>query len=461
MRRIIFIVMSVTFILFLVCACKRDIYNDDVTGISEKTMATNEWIYENMNLYYFWNDQIPADIDYTLENDPEAYFYKLLYEDKDKWSSITDDYASLEAYLNGDPVTMGYYPAFYLAGNNNVIIVVCYVYPGSAADEAGLERGDIILSINNTLMDTTNYYDMYSGLSYSVQLGTIEANSLRNTGESLSLTARTTATDPAICHKVLDIDGYKIGYLVYVEFISGENDAYLQELDNIFNEFKVAGISELIVDLRYNPGGEIDAAVHLASELAPAVVIANKEIMINLQYNDDLQEYLEFYNYTDYLYYKFKNNTSNIDMRHVCFLTTSRSASASELLITGLEPYMDITQIGESTYGKYVGAWVMPDDNEEWGIMPIVTKFSNTEGYTDFTDGLTPDHEIADDLFSALPFGDVSDAMVAKAIELITGKIVTPKKTETKDYEKFKQIVPREMNLKRNLFMPGLSTESD
>ena len=259
--------------------------------------------------------------------------------------------------LNGDPVTMGYYLPSYLVGSNNVMIVVGYVYPESPAAEAGLERGDLILSIDNTLLDTMNYYKKYSGKSYSVQLGAINNNSLVFTGESLSMTARVVSTDPAVHHEVLDIEGYKIGYLSYVEFIAGENDAFLLELDNIFNEFKTTGISDLIVDLRYNPGGEIDAALHLASEIAPTAVTTSQSVLVNLLYNNDLQAYLKFNNLDNYLYYKFKITSANINMSRVYFLTTSRSASASELLITGLEPYMQVVQIGEPTYGKYVGSW--------------------------------------------------------------------------------------------------------
>lgn len=458
MKKILFGTFAGTIILFVAFSCREDIYTEDIVEIPEEILATNEWIYENMSLYYLWNEQIPNDIDYTKENDSEAYFYKLLYKDGDKWSGITDDYESLDAELIGKPVTMGYFPAFFLVGNSNIIIIVSYVYPGSAADEAGLERGDIILSINNTLLDTTNYYEMYSGKNYSAQLGAVLGNELRFTGESINLNARITTTNPAIYNKVLDIEGHKIGYLVYVEFISGENGEYLMEMDKIFNDLKNAGISDLIIDLRYNPGGDVDAAVHLASEIAPADVVTNEEILIKLQYNHDLQEYLEANNYNDRLYYKFINTTANINMNRIYFLTTSGTASASELLITGLDPYMEVVQIGESTYGKYAGAWVIPDDYEEWAIMPIVSKFSNADGFTDFKDGLIPDHEIVDDLSTAMPFGDTSDPMLAKAVELATGKKLTGKKAGATGLKRYKQIFPEEMFSRKNLLNTGINT---
>ena len=459
MKRILYYILSGTLLICFIYGCKKDPVEDPVEEpvvIPPETIETNNWINENMSLYYFWNDYLPTEIDPAKEIDPEAYFYKLLYKEKDYWSYITNDYAALASELNGDPVTMGYFPAFYLVGSNNVIIVVCYVYPGSPAEEAGLERGDFILSIDNTMLDTTNYYTMYSGTSYSVQLGAITNNTLGFTGESFNMTARVVSTDPAVHHEVLDIEGYKIGYLSYVEFITGENDAFLLEMDNIFNEFKTAGISDLIVDLRYNPGGEIDAALHLASEIAPSAVTTSQAIMVNLLYNDGLQAYLQNNNLDSYLYYKFKITPANINMTRVYFLTTSRSASASELLITGLDPYMQVVQIGEPTYGKYVGSWVMADDNEVWAMMPIVSKYSNIDGYTDFIDGVPPDYAVEDDLVDAVPFGDPTDPMTAKAIELATGKSPAGKKAKTTNALNYRQIVPKEMNARTNLYINGI-----
>ncbi len=455
-RRLIYLITTII-IFSLVYSCKKKV-DEEVEKIPQATLLTNQWISEIMSQYYYWNDQIPAGIDHTKEADPEAYFYKLLY-DRDRWSRITDDYLSLEAELSGDPSTMGYYPAFYLVAANSIVIAVGYVYPGSPAADAGLQRGDLILSINNTPLDTSNYFTLYSGKNYSVQLGEIRDNRLVSAGRSLSMTARTTTTDPAIFRRVLDIGGTKVGYLVYVGFIAGNNNAFLTSMDNIFSEFKAAGITELIVDLRYNPGGDITSAVHLASSIVPAQIASGMEIMVNLEYNQELQQFLEFNNRTDYLNYRFEPVVSNLNMQRVFFLNTSTTASASELVITGLDPYMDVIKIGEATYGKYAGSWVIPDDNEQWAIMPIVLKYANSAGFTDFENGLPPDHLVDDNLFGALPFGDITDPLIAKAVELISGKSAPSKKAGGEYSETKKQMVPPQMERKRNLYFPVISRE--
>jgi len=444
------------------------------TTIDEETLATNKWIKENMEEVYYWNDQFP-DIDYTQQSDPEEYFYDLLYDD-DEFSWITDDYASLKSEYDGDPVAMGYDPSFYTFSNasDQVFIVVNYVYPGSGAETAGLRRGNIILEIDGEEITTDNYYDLYSGSAYSVSLGqiTVENNTyyIGESGTTLNLTSSIPDTEPIIHHEVIDTQGHKIGYLAYAEFLEGKDDKFLSSMDEVFGEFKSAGISDLIVDLRYNPGGDISAAAHLASEIAPAGVVSGEETLVNLKYNDTYQAYLEQH-YPEELYYTFdKSVSTNLNLSKVYFLTTGGTASASELTITGLDPYMDVVQVGEATYGKFYGAYVLPDDDEKWAMLPIVMKYSNADGYSDFTDGLTPDYEGSDDLvvddadyndqlIYLYPLGNPADAMTKTAIEVILGTYSTMVATRAASapVAKFRSFLPEgtELSRKRNLLVPA------
>ena len=453
----------------LLFSCNKDI-TDNSSGSSTGTDTTtstgstdyskiNKWIYEEMGSYYLWESKLPTVSSYSSP-DPKTFYSSLLYTSSDKWSYITNDYASLVSELSGTPTSMGYSPAFCLYNNNaNVLILVEYVYPGSPAETAGLKRGDIILTIDGTIMDSTNYYTLYSKSSYTVELGTYSSatGKLSKSGKTMNMVAAQIEANPAIYHSVIDYGGTKTGYLVYTEFVSGTT--YQSALDDIFDDFYNQGVTNLIVDLRYNPGGSISTAGYLASAIAPFSYVASSAVLVNMNYNDLLNSYFYYYEgaNSENLVYRFPYNYHNLNMSTVYFLTTSGTASASELVISGLRPYMNSIIVGEPTYGKYTGAFVISDNNDtvnaNWAIVPIVLKYSNAAGYTDFVDGLTPDYVVKDDLINAVPFGDTSDPQLAKALELITGQTVTVTTKSVKVAPDLKRIIPKKMMISKNLFV--------
>jgi C-terminal processing protease CtpA/Prc len=430
-------------------SCEKDDDND---------LKTCKWIYDNMSVFYYWYEQIP-EMEQAAAGDPKKYFGSLLSE-QDKWSYITDDYSTVNKKSTSElTATMGFRPSFFRVGANDIIMVVSYVYPGSAAEEAGLKRGDIILSVNNKVMNTSNYYEVFSGSKYSVQLGVLSGNALFYTGESIALSAKIVSEDPAIYHSILNVNGKKLGYLVYVEFLSGDENEFRDNLDAIFTEFNAAGISDLIVDLRYNPGGSGEEAVHLASAIAPYEVIQENETLVHLEYNDQLSDMLIGNNQQDRFEHKFTGDAVNMGMDRVFFLTTPETASASELVISGLAPYMEVIQIGDTTAGKCFGSWVIPDENEEWAIVPVVLKYSNAEGFTNFTDGLAPDYYLKDNIFEARPFGDITDPMLGWAVELASGMTIeTQQAAVLKSTQSFTSIIPYQMELKKRLVFEGIGS---
>ncbi len=128
---------------------------------------------------------------------------------------------------------------------------------------------------------------------------------------------------------------------------------------------------------------------------------------------------------SDRLVLKFPANSHNIDLQKVIFLVGQGTASASELVIIGLKPYMEVTMIGDTTHGKYTGAWVIPDTEDpprhNYAMVPIVLKYANADGFTDFKLGLFPDVDSRDDLLSLKPFGSLEDPVLAKAVEFLGG----------------------------------------
>jgi C-terminal processing protease CtpA/Prc len=139
----------------------------------------------------------------------------------------------------------------------------------------------------------------------------------------------------------------------------------------------------------------------------------------------------------------------------VYFLVSSGSASASELVIIGLEPYMDVVIIGERTFGKYTGAWVIPDTEEparhNYAMVPIVMKYSNATGFTDFKNGLEPDYPAEDDFLHLKDFGDLDDPFLSMAVELISR---IPGKKSTISHPKVEVLKSKKELLKMNLIFP-------
>jgi len=459
--------MLAFFVVFTACD-PNDIADDDGSGdISEETLVINEWIDGVMKEVYLWSNKIPSTVNYKKEADSEELFNKMLYTEEDQWSWITDDWASYLKELEGTPVSMGYAPAFFYKDevSKEVIIIVKYVYKGSPANKAGLKRGDIILSINGQMLNDENYYDLYSGNSYTVGLGAYSSatNTFALNGVNVPLTAVSFSADPVLHYEVKEIEENKIGYWVYTDFTSGVNNNFLKSVDAVIDSFKQSAVTDVIIDLRYNPGGAPSTAAYLASSVAPKFVVEDKKVFLKMVYNKKLQDYFEQKNDDEDRYYRFSASTGNLNLNKIYFLTTQSTASASEALITGLQPYMNVVMVGDTTRGKYTGAWVLPDTNEppkhNWCMVPIVLKYSNSSGFTDFKDGIAPDIYVKDYLVPAYPFGNLNDEVLATAIAQITGTPVSITKSARKK-SVFRELHPKEMELKGAFIVPRKELDS-
>ncbi len=463
MKKFIFLIVVIFGIIICLPNCKKDLPDpnegDTTDIISEETKYVNNWIWDVMNEVYLWVTYIPQNLDPDTEKDPESFFEKLLYS-KDRFSWIYDDYEGLMDQYYGVAKSTGYSPAFGRFSNSDgVFIIVEYVYPGSPADDAGLKRGDIILEINGVGLNLGNYVNLYNSQSQTVTLGYYNGTSIGPTSTKISMIAEEIALDPSIYYEIKEIGGHKIGYLVYVEFTSGKDREYLYSLGEIFDTFSVAGITDLIVDFRYNPGGDVDAAGYFASAVAPASVVQNHEIIVSFQYNSSLHKYILDKEGSDSpnLVYRFSDTANYFNLSKVYFLTTGGTASACEFTISGLYPYMDVVLVGENTYGKYCGAWIMSDfepRQHNWALVPTVMKYANKDGFTDFDDGLIADIKVEDDIFNAVPFGSLNDSVLYKAVEAIVGTAQMPAKKASIKHVPFEKLDNKFKNRRRNLFLP-------
>ncbi len=411
----------------------------------ELTQKINDFIQLIMEDVYLWYKEIP-DIDIRYEFDPKAYFEKLLYTE-DKWSFITDDIEALENSFEGVETTFGYSLAFGRFSNTgDIFALVEFVYPDTPASEAGIERGDIIVLMNGEDITDDNYTDLLYAGSLNINLGIQGDGGISVSPNSINMTARELSLDPVLITDIIEHEGHKIGYLFYAQYISNFNPS----LDNAFRQFQEQQITDLVVDLRYNPGGGTGAAQYFCSSVAPSGVANSKATLVTFQWNDKYQQYWESRNVTSQLKVQFTDTTAvQMGLNNLYVLTGSGTASASELTITGLKPYMNVTTIGESTYGKYTasitfkpedllkdergnGYYDSPADYEDfdnWGLQPIVIRYANSQGVTDFKDGFAPDIPVYDDLLAGIPLGNKQEPLLKAAIEEITGtKIMALKK---------------------------------
>ena len=422
-------------VLFL-AGCKKEVLPAEEPGkekASALTLKINGFIKDVMTDVYLWYDKLP-EIDITYETDSKAYFKKLLYTD-DKWSYITDDITAFEQSLQGIEKAYGYSLAFgrfiSAAGvpTGNYFGIVEYVYPNTPASKAGFTRGDIIIKLNGGNITQDNYQDLLSGTSVSVTKGILTNQGIA-TGTTLTLIAEELNLDPVLMYKIIERDGHKIGYLLYLQYISSYNSSSLY---TALQYFKDNQITDLVLDLRYNGGGQTTAAQYLTSSIVPLNIVNNNSTLVTFQWNDKYQAYWISKDMKDQLGIKFDPTVPvKLGLSNVTVLTGNGTASASELTICGLEPYMKVTTVGDTTYGKYTASiTIVPEDvytNESdysdfknWGIQPIILRYANSQGITDFKNGFAPNFLVSDELLPASPLGELTEPLLKKAVENITG----------------------------------------
>lgn len=409
-------------------------------SISDTTLKVNKFIYETMDYYYLWYDEMP-DIDYKQEPDPKAYFEKLLYTEEDKWSDITDDADAEENSLEGIVTSYGWTLARGKFTNTDTYFaIVLYVYPNTPAATAGMKRGDIIMSVNGGDITLANYSDLYDSPNISVTKGVVTENGIAPGGEA-NMIALELNLNPVVKTTVVEHGGHKIGYLFYAQFITSYNNAIDTALQSLLNQ----NITDLVLDLRYNLGGQIGAAQHLCSALAPAAVVNDEARLVSMVWNDKRQKYWVDNQIMAQIQVEFDETVPvKMDLQNLHVLTGQWTASASEFTIAGLTPYMlSLKTVGDTTVGKYT-AWIpiRPEDiysSEDyyssfnnWMVEPTVLRYANAWGVTDFRDGFAPDIPAFDDLFDTYPLGDMNDPLFKTAIEDITGVEIVAMKSAKK-----------------------------
>lgn len=452
-----FLLFMVEGILFAGCS------NDEGTfpagkKVNDEIYYANMFGKEVMEQFYYWNGEIESDLQtWNIETneDPIGTVDRIKYHEGDKyidkWTMLTDDMESFNANVGGVSTTFGWNLTIYLLNQESTqcIGVVNFVHRDTPAARAGLKRGDIIIGLNGTDLTTGNYLDLYHVPSLTVSLGRLdmENNIIVSQGKEVELTAVTTYEDPVLCDSVYEFGGKKVGYLAYSAFD-------LRSVDNLVEigrHFKAEGVSELVLDLRYNGGGYVITENVLASVFAPQQAVSNQEIFERDDYNDYLTElYCKQGVSTDTRFtteFNYPSNgvnvstkDANIGLTKIYGLISRGSASASEALLGGLMPYMDVQLIGTSSSGKYCTGWMLgaedvyencPNEIRNWGIYLMVSIYKNAVGETPcMPDGLQPDVEVEDEPILPYALGDVNEPLLREALKQAgrpyDGEVVVP-----------------------------------
>jgi len=397
----------------------------DNTTVTKFTNAdVNTWIHENMSAYYLWPDKMPALAKTNTSSNPMDYFYSILYEYKttDRFSWIDSSSANLINQLNGINTVLGIrVSAFYTDDTKaNVALVIAYVLKGSPAEKNGLKRGDIILSVDDKAITSSNYGSVLQNQTLKLGLGAYDNKVFSSTGKSVTVTKVELQTNPILQDTVINWAGKKVGYFAYLQFLSSFDDS----LRAVFGRFKQKGVNELVIDLRYNGGGYVSSSDLLTNLMVKDIASRVDKVMNKRQYNDAYtKEVIKQYG-ASALVTNFKMESNNIgSLNRVFFLTSTGTASASELIINNLKPFMNVILIGEHTYGKNVGSFTITDNTKRWnyGLQPITFKILNALDQSDYgsVNGFLPDYALADDVLPYKLLGDPNETYLNKALNII------------------------------------------
>ena len=362
--------------------------------------AQNQLVHELLVDDYLWYRDIPAelpaDLSYSDFASPDRML-DYLRVDADRFSNITDA-AEFESLFNqGQLVRYGF--TFFINADDTVQIK--FVFDDSPAGKAGLERGDYILSINNqTVEQISASFDWAGIFGPNVEGYPVDLLVRKKNGDSFNLHLEKSVVNinTVLHHSIITNGNDTVGYLVFNSFITPS----IAELFNVFSDFKAAGVNKMILDLRYNGGGSVSVAQYLASLMV--VTQSPTDLFTVLKHNDKHQD-----RNTEFL---FKTVQNELDLQQVTVITTGSTASASEMVINGLKPFVEVKTVGSTTFGKPVG--MNPSEFCGKIILPITFAGFNQNGEGDFFGGFAADCAAQDDLdFS---FGDIQDPMLSEAL---------------------------------------------
>ncbi|SEK43132.1 C-terminal processing protease CtpA/Prc, contains a PDZ domain [Maribacter orientalis] len=440
----------------VIFSCSKDedlILTKTIDPDGSADVEVQDFMWKAMNFWYFWQanvDDLGDDrfvntkegrAEYTAfldsEDNPAAFFENKLQYIEDRFSFYNEDYRELTNSLAGISKSNGLeFGLVRFQDSEELFGVVRYIIPNSNAATANILRGDLFTGVDGQTLTLSNYEELlFTGSdTYTLNMADFVNGTIVPNEEEVTLTkAQALAENPVLISKSFEIGGENIGYIMYNQFTNEYDD----DLYAAIEALKSAGITNLVMDLRYNPGGSVNTTRLLASMIYGT---NTSDVFLRKRYNDKLQNQFNDSQLEVYFADKVNGKTINsLGFTKLYVLTSSSSASASELLINSLEPYIDVIQIGDVTRGKNEFSTTLVDDrdnsylytpsrvnkinpNNQWAIQPLIGRNENADGFFDFTSGLQPDIILKEDYGNLGILGEQNEPLLARAIEAITGQ---------------------------------------
>ncbi len=394
--------------VLLLNACKIEKDNKD--------RSVNKEIFKLMKEYYLWYNFLPTSVDYDAYSNPQEFMDAIRYKEFDKWSYVQ---TMEEFYQFSEGKMYGHGFSFGLDEAGNIRIV--YVFRNTQIANGGVKRGWIITKVNGTTVTEDNIRGLL-GQSKAGITNNISFLDENGAPVNLTLTKEEIQVTPVLHYEVINQGDTRIGYLVFEEFI---RPAY-PEFEEAFNHFNTQGIDELIVDLRYNGGGFVNVADTLAGWLIGKD--HGNQLFTETRYNNKYSQFNETS--------KIPAISKGVSLNRIFFIGTKNTASASELVINGISPYVDVIIAGESTHGKPVGMDGLRVGN--YIAWPVTFSYYNANNIGDFYDGLPATLPAEDDI--TRNFGDPQESSLKAILDYISGE-VAPKKAEKERGSRLKRLI--------------------
>ncbi len=356
----------------------------------------NLWMRDVMTDLYLWYREMPP-VNPTRYASPEDYLEAVRYWPLDSHFSYITDRASNDA-LFSDSQFVGVGLSTSTTGTD---MRVSEVYPDSPASEAGLARGDRIAAINGRTIAELVAAGALGSAFGPAEIGvSVDLLFEHRDGTRVRATAvKRLVTIPTVSRtEVYEVDGRKVGHIFFRNFVRPSTAA----LNEAFATLHEAGVTELVLDLRYNGGGLVSVAQHLASLIGGA--LTDGQVFASYRHNDR-----NAFRDEDL---RFDTPANALGLSRLIVITTEGSASASELVINGLRPFIDVVLIGDRTYGKPVGQYAIPFCDKV--LAAVAFSMRNADDVGDYFDGLPATCAAPDDLEHEL--GDADEGSLAEAL---------------------------------------------